>query len=395
MESFEGARLRGAGGVGSSDSFVTVEISGLSLFTHHGVTEAEQQTGQRLVFDITFDVEDCDATVTDRLEDTIDYAAVCQAVALVATERSYRTLERVCTAVADMLEERFGASGVVVRATKPEPPIPLPVEEVSVEVSPLTRALPRARARTSGTGSRNLRGGGRAARRAAGDRGRRRARRSTRPSRSARCSTSATSCNAVVRVETDARAARAARRLQGDRARAGPRRRAAARAAADRRRPAAAWGTRCSTSERLRLPHPEVSAAAASCSCRCWSSTRARAAGRHARAALAALPPGQRVERVGALIPSGIIAAVLLTIDVGNTQTHVGAFDGAELVEHWRFSTDRAVDRGRAGDRDPQPARRCAASGSTRSTARRSRRWSRGWCPSTATCSSATWSARR
>jgi dihydroneopterin aldolase len=34
-----------------------------------------------------------------------------------------------------MVEERFGASGVVVRATKPEPPIPLPVEEVSVEVS--------------------------------------------------------------------------------------------------------------------------------------------------------------------------------------------------------------------------------------------------------------------
>jgi type III pantothenate kinase len=32
---------------------------------------------------------------------------------------------------------------------------------------------------------------------------------------------------------------------------------------------------------------------------------------------------------------------VLLTIDVGNTQTHLGAFDGPELVEHWRFSTDR------------------------------------------------------
>lgn len=32
---------------------------------------------------------------------------------------------------------------------------------------------------------------------------------------------------------------------------------------------------------------------------------------------------------------------MLLTIDVGNTQTHVGAFNGPELVEHWRFSTDR------------------------------------------------------
>jgi 7,8-dihydroneopterin aldolase/epimerase/oxygenase len=118
----------------SFDSSVRIEISRLSLFTHHGVSDAEQQAGQRLVFDIAFEVEDCDATVTDRLEDTIDYSAVCQAVALIATERSYRTLERLCTAVADMLEERFSAANVVVRATKPEPPIPLPVEEVSVEV---------------------------------------------------------------------------------------------------------------------------------------------------------------------------------------------------------------------------------------------------------------------
>jgi 7,8-dihydroneopterin aldolase/epimerase/oxygenase len=125
-EDYEGREYEEQEEVDSSESFVTVEITGLSLFTHHGVTEAEQQTGQRMVFDISFDVEDCDA---------IDYAAVCQAVALVATERSYHTLERVCTAVADMLEERFSASGVTVRAAKPEPPIPLPVEEVSVEVS--------------------------------------------------------------------------------------------------------------------------------------------------------------------------------------------------------------------------------------------------------------------
>jgi 7,8-dihydroneopterin aldolase/epimerase/oxygenase len=118
----------------SFESSVRIEISRLSLFTHHGVSDAEQQAGQRLVFDIAFEVEDCDATVTDRVEDTIDYAAVCQAVALIATERSYRTLERLCTAVADMIEERFSAAQVVVRATKPEPPIPLPVEEISVEV---------------------------------------------------------------------------------------------------------------------------------------------------------------------------------------------------------------------------------------------------------------------
>jgi type III pantothenate kinase len=32
---------------------------------------------------------------------------------------------------------------------------------------------------------------------------------------------------------------------------------------------------------------------------------------------------------------------VLLAIDVGNTQTHVGMFEGDELVQHWRFATAR------------------------------------------------------
>jgi type III pantothenate kinase len=32
---------------------------------------------------------------------------------------------------------------------------------------------------------------------------------------------------------------------------------------------------------------------------------------------------------------------MLLAVDVGNTQTHFGAFDGDELLEHWRFATVR------------------------------------------------------
>jgi type III pantothenate kinase len=34
-----------------------------------------------------------------------------------------------------------------------------------------------------------------------------------------------------------------------------------------------------------------------------------------------------------------IIAAVLLAVDVGNTQTHLGAFEDERLAEHWRFQT--------------------------------------------------------
>ena len=113
---------------------VTIEVSGLSLYTHHGVTEAEREVGQRLLLDLRLDVGESDATVTDRLEDTVDYAEVCQLVALIAQQRSYRTLERLCSAIADRLLADYTLEGVWVKASKPEPPIPLPVEDVSVEV---------------------------------------------------------------------------------------------------------------------------------------------------------------------------------------------------------------------------------------------------------------------
>ena len=116
------------------EPIVSLEISGLSIYTHHGVGEAEREVGQRLVFDISFELDRCDATVTDRLDDTIDYGDVCQQVALAAQERSYRTLERLCSRIADRMIDRYGVDQVSVRAAKPEPPIALPVDEVAVAV---------------------------------------------------------------------------------------------------------------------------------------------------------------------------------------------------------------------------------------------------------------------
>ena len=119
---------------GHPEPEVTIEISGLSLYTHMGVSAAEREIGQRLLVDVRLDIGECDATVTDRIEDTVDYGEVCEAVSLVAQQRSYRTLERFCAAVCDRLLERYDAHAVWVKAAKPEPPIALPVSEVSVEV---------------------------------------------------------------------------------------------------------------------------------------------------------------------------------------------------------------------------------------------------------------------
>jgi 7,8-dihydroneopterin aldolase/epimerase/oxygenase len=117
------------------ETSVEIELRGLSIYTHHGVTEEEREVGQRLEFDVTFDVPDCDAVLTDRLEDTVDYAEVCDIVVLAATERRYKTLERLCKVIGERLMERYRCESVRVRAAKPEPPLPLAMQEVAVEVT--------------------------------------------------------------------------------------------------------------------------------------------------------------------------------------------------------------------------------------------------------------------
>ncbi len=121
-------------GEGRSEPEVTIEISGLSLFTHVGVTAAEREVGQRLLLDVRLDVGECDATVTDRIEDTVDYGEVCDTANLVAQQRSYKTLERLCAAIADRLLDQYEAQAVWVKAAKPEPPLAYALSEVSVEV---------------------------------------------------------------------------------------------------------------------------------------------------------------------------------------------------------------------------------------------------------------------
>jgi type III pantothenate kinase len=68
---------------------------------------------------------------------------------------------------------------------------------------------------------------------------------------------------------------------------------------------------------------------------------------REAGPPLAVAAPRGREQRAGVLGQPGQVfrhhpAAMLLVVDVGNTQTHLGTYEGEELVEHWRFATVRS-----------------------------------------------------
>lgn len=111
---------------------IRVELSELSGFGPHGVTEAEREVGCRIVLDISFTVPGCAAITSDEIEDTVDYGAVAALAAELVSERSCRTLERLCGVIAAEINERFEVTDLEVRAAKPEPPIPQPIVEVAV-----------------------------------------------------------------------------------------------------------------------------------------------------------------------------------------------------------------------------------------------------------------------
>jgi dihydroneopterin aldolase len=96
---------------------VTVELNGLEVFGRHGVLEEEHREGRTFLYDLSLEVSD--SSLSDRIEDAVDYRDVAACVREISDERRFRLLEALAAAVADALVERFAVERVRVRVRKP------------------------------------------------------------------------------------------------------------------------------------------------------------------------------------------------------------------------------------------------------------------------------------
>ena len=94
-----------------------IELRGLELFGHHGVTEEERDRGQLFVYDVELEVGERGAN--DRIEDAVDYREVTATVRQIA-DRRFALLEALASTIADALFEQFTPERVTVRVRKPE-----------------------------------------------------------------------------------------------------------------------------------------------------------------------------------------------------------------------------------------------------------------------------------
>ncbi len=109
-----------------------VFIEGIRVFAHHGVFPEEKKKGQDFLIDVTMDVDIEKASISDNIDDTVDYAAVARLVVEVATSSSFNLLESLCRAIAERILENGKVSSVEVTIRKPDAPIGVEARGVGV-----------------------------------------------------------------------------------------------------------------------------------------------------------------------------------------------------------------------------------------------------------------------
>lgn len=111
----------------------TVHIEGLEFYAYTGASDAEQEVGHRFILDLALEV-DQNASVTDKVSDTVDYALVIQQ-ALLATEKKYRTVERLANQIGEQILGKFTrVEAVECFLRKVAPPAPCIVAEVGIHL---------------------------------------------------------------------------------------------------------------------------------------------------------------------------------------------------------------------------------------------------------------------
>ncbi len=116
------------------DGFDRITLTGVRALGHHGVLPQEREVGQEFVVDVVLHAEIRQAGRYDRLGDTIDYAEVAEAIADCITGEPLNLIEALAERIADQLLALDMVSIVEVIVHKPNAPIAVEFDDVSVSI---------------------------------------------------------------------------------------------------------------------------------------------------------------------------------------------------------------------------------------------------------------------
>ncbi len=95
-----------------------ITISDLEVFYCVGLTDEERAQPQRLQLTVDMSLDFSSASVSDRIEKTINYQKVVESLLKFGENRSWKLLEKLVSNIADMILAEYRPQAVMVEAKK-------------------------------------------------------------------------------------------------------------------------------------------------------------------------------------------------------------------------------------------------------------------------------------
>ena len=118
-------------------------ISDLQFHGHCGITETEQEIGQRLSLDLELYCDIQKASAADSLLGYLDYRHVVGVVLAIGRKERFKLLESLAETLAQVLIKQFPVEEVVLRLKKMHPPVEAIQGYFGVEIRRRMSDLPK------------------------------------------------------------------------------------------------------------------------------------------------------------------------------------------------------------------------------------------------------------
>jgi len=111
-----------------------VVLKGITVFGYYGVSPVEREIGQKLEIDIEYYHDFTKASMTDALEDTVNYERVYSTVMEVVENNKFNLLETLANSICREVLENFPVTRIRAEIRKLTLPFPNSLAHVAVVV---------------------------------------------------------------------------------------------------------------------------------------------------------------------------------------------------------------------------------------------------------------------
>lgn len=113
----------------------TITVRGIGGYGYHGVLEQERREGQQFFVDLDLDVDASPAAASDDLSQTVSYAQVAAEVAQIIEGEPVDLIETLATLISNQVLSHDAVTQVRVTVHKPQAPVGVPFDDVTVSIT--------------------------------------------------------------------------------------------------------------------------------------------------------------------------------------------------------------------------------------------------------------------